>query len=67
MSNTMAGQGLQQQGMGLGLMGQASGQQLGADTQWGLGQRELDLKQLEGNRAAGMGWFDRIKGAVFGG
>lgn len=66
MSNTMAGQGLQQQGMGLGLLGQAHGQQLGANTQWGLGQRGMDIEQLGGNRDFGLGMFDQVRKTVFG-
>lgn len=66
MANTMAGQGLQQQGMGLGLMGQAHGQQLGANTQWGLGQRGMDIEQLGGNRDFGLGMFDQVRRTIFG-
>lgn len=60
MSNTMAGQGLQQQLSAQGLIGAAAGQSLDASTQWGLGQRGLDLQQLEGNR----GMFEA--GGIFG-
>src|SRR5688572_4655083 len=64
LSTEMAGQGLQQQLGAQGMLGDAYGQQLAAQTQWGLGQRELDLKQRQGNRQFGMdlgfGITDRI-------
>lgn len=56
--------GLSQQGMGLGLQGQAAGQQLAADTQWGLGQRAMDLEQLQGNRGFGLGVAQGLTGAA---
>lgn len=56
--------GLAQQGMGLGLQGQAAGQQLASETQWGLGQRGLDLEQLQGNRGFGLGMMQGITGAA---
>lgn len=60
MSNTMAGQGLQQQLAGQGLIAGAQGQMLDASTQWGLGQRGLDIQQLESNRGMGMGIFGNV-------
>lgn len=66
LGSTMADQGLQQQLAGQGFAGDIYGQQLASETQWGLGQRELDLKQREGNRAFGkdvsFGIFDRLSG-----
>lgn len=56
--------GLAQQGMGLGLQGQAAGQQLASDTQWGLGQRAMDLEQLQGNRGFGLGVAQGLTGAA---
>lgn len=47
----MAGIAGQQAGQGLGLQGQAAGQEFAGATQWGLGQRGLDIEQLQGNRA----------------
>lgn len=56
--------GLGEQQMGLAGLGQASGQQLAADTQWGLGQRGLDLEQLQGNREFGMNLANSAVGAI---
>jgi hypothetical protein len=61
-ANTMADQGLQQQMGALGLQGAAAGQQLAAGTQWGLGQRGMDLQQLQGNRDFGLGIAQGIAG-----
>ena len=64
LSTNMAGQSLQQQGMGLAGMGQASGQQLAADVQTQLGQRGLDIEQLQGNRGFGLGVAKGVTGAI---
>ncbi len=64
LSTNMAGQSLQREATGLGLQAQASGQQLASETQWGLGQRQLDIEQLQGNRAFGMGIVDKAADAA---
>jgi hypothetical protein len=64
LSTEMAGQGLAQQSAGQGFLGDIYGNQLASETQWGLGQRELDLKQREGNRNFGMALGDRVTGAL---
>lgn len=56
--------GLAQQAGAQGLQGQMGGQQLAADTQWGLGQRGLDLEQLQGNRGFGLGVAQGLTGAA---
>src|SRR5688572_428014 len=56
--------GLSQEANALGLQGQQAGQSLAASTQWGLGQRGLDLEQLQGNRGFGLGVMGGLTGAV---
>lgn len=63
-ANAMADQGLQQQMGALGLQGAAQGQQLAAGTQWGLGQRGMDLQQLQGNREFGLQAAQGVMGAI---
>lgn len=56
--------GLAQQQGAMGLRAGMAGQQLAADTQWGLGQRGLDLEQIQGNRGFGLGIMKGITGAA---
>jgi hypothetical protein len=64
LSSTMASQNLQREATGLGLMGNAYGQQLAAETQSQLGNRGLDLEQLQGNRGFGLGILQGLTGAA---
>lgn len=53
MANTQASQALQEQLAYEQALQNAYGQQLGANVQWGLGQRAMDIQQREGNRKFG--------------
>ena len=49
-----------------GMSGQAMGQNADLATQWGLGQRGMDLQALDSRRQNQLGWADRIIGAGMG-
>lgn len=49
-----------------GMLANAQQAQLGTQAQWGIGQRELDIQQREGNRGFGLGIGDRITRAIGG-